>query len=276
MAKGLKMTGERIIPNDIRTPIEYIQFLRHLFVYEHVKNEISGNENVLEAGFGEGYGARMLSETCREIVGIDVEKQVVEYAADKYSNNKCSFKLYNGNVIPFDDETFDVAISFQVIEHIHNDAGFISQLHRVLKKGGRLYLTTPNRATRLKPGQKPWNRFHIREYYAHELDALLGKIFRDVKVSGISATDEIHHIEADRIKQGFFLSLALRLGLRKLIPEFIDPLIARLISAKKSNKVKSIDNQELKSRFSLDDFRIETIKVDESLDLFARAIKDKG
>ena len=275
MAKDLKMTGERIVPDDIRTPIEYIQLLRHLFVYEHVKSIINTDEKVLEAGFGEGYGAKMLSETCKEIVGIDVEKKVVEYAANKYGTNKCSFRLYDGNIIPFDDETFDVVISFQVIEHIHDDAGFISQLHRVLKKGGKLYLSTPNKATRLRPGQKPWNRFHVREYYAHELKALIENTFSNVEVFGISATEEIHRIEAHRIRQGFFLSLALRLGLRKLIPEFIDPLIARLVSVKKSKQVKSIDNQEPKDRFNISDFRVETITVDESLDLLAQALKSK-
>ena len=275
MKKDLKATGERIIPDEIKTPIEYLQLLRHIFVYEYIKKNLKTSDRVLEVGFGEGYGTNLLSQVCREITGIDVENKVVEYAADKYGNDKCSFKIYDGKTIPFPDNSFDTVISFQVIEHIEDDAGFAAELNRVLKEGCKLYITTPNKATRLKPGQKPWNRFHVREYYADELKSILQKNFDQVDVFGISAAEEIHRIEADRIKTGFFLSLALRLGLRKLIPEFVNSIIARFISKSRSRKAVSSNNRDFKDRFSLDDFRVDKAEVEQSLDLFGVAVKGK-
>lgn len=265
--KHLKVTGERYVPDDIRTSEEHLGLLRHIFVYEHVKKRLEGTDKVLEIGFGEGYGTRLLSDAVGEIVGIDVEQTVVDYALDKYASSKCKYMHYDGSTVPYPDETFDVVISFQVIEHIVNDAAFIAEVYRVLKTGGRFYITTPNRTTRLKPGQKPWNRFHVREYYPGQLADLLQVNFGEVKVLGVSATDEIHRMEIERIKQGFFLSLALKLGLRNMIPESLDAVLARLRGRLKGQKRIPKTGEAFKSKFSLDDFRVEEIKVEESLDL---------
>ena len=47
--------------------------------------------------------------------------------------------------LPFENETFDCVVSFQVIEHIADDKEFVREVHRVLRKGGRFIVTTPNR-----------------------------------------------------------------------------------------------------------------------------------
>jgi ubiquinone/menaquinone biosynthesis C-methylase UbiE len=273
MTQILKKTGERIVPEKIRTKEEYLQVLRHIYPYIYVKGEIPGDSAVLEVGFGEGYGTSLLSQTCRHIVGIDIDKKVVEYAQKKYGAERCEFRLYNGNNIPFPNNFFDVVISFQVIEHIVDDAGFISELHRVLKIDGRLYITTPNKTNRLKPGQKPWNRYHIREYYPHELEITLRGIFNDVDIWGISATEEIHRIEYNRFHQGILLNIALRLGFRQLIPKSIDPYIARFISRIKGRKTTTPDNKDFSDVYSLDDFRVEKTNVKESLDLLGVCCK---
>ncbi len=271
MAKdtNLKTTGERLIPHDTRTVEEYIQVLRHQFVYEHLKQQLNGDELVLEVGFGEGYGTKMLSKACSKIIGIDVMKDAVDYANKKYADNKCSFKWYEGSIIPFDSGSFDVLVSFQVIEHIHDDGNYISEIYRVLKDGGKAYFTTPNRDTRLKPNQKPWNRFHIREYSARHLHEVTSKSFEKVNVFGVKAIDEIMVLEANRINPGLILGLMLRLGIRKMIPESLDAHIARLIGKLKGHKKITGSNNGFIDRFSIDDFWLEKDNVPSSLDLFA-------
>lgn len=269
---NLKMTGERVVPGDIRSLEEHVQLLRHIFVYEHVKTLLKPDDVVIEVGFGEGYGTRLLSEACGNIVGMDVDKKIVAYANTRYGSAKCSFKIYDGAHLPYPDNYFDAAISFQVIEHIEDDAAFVAEIHRVLKAGGYLYLTTPNRATRLKPGQKPWNRFHKREYYPYELKAVLNCSFQETAVYGISATEEIHHIEAARFRQGFLLSLALKLGLRHLLPKSADPALARL-RGKLGGRNNKAEFEGEKDRFTLADFRVEENDVEHSLDLFGICIK---
>ena len=57
-------------------------------------------------------------------------------------------KLGNLNEkLPFPDNTFDVAVAYHVIEHLVNVRSFVSEIHRVLKKGGYVIIGTPNLAS---------------------------------------------------------------------------------------------------------------------------------
>lgn len=265
--------GERLIPEDTQTPIHQIQVLRHLFVYEHVRSRLNPGDIVLDLGFGEGYGTSLLAPNCHEIVGVDVEQKVVDYANKRYRTDNCHFEKYHGQSLPFDENYFDIVVSFQVIEHIDDESGFISEIYRVLKPGGRFLLTTPNKATRLKPGQKPFNRFHKREYYSHELQKVLSQKFSNVNIWGVSATAEIHRIEFERIKRGGILNALINLGLRRFLPESIDLKLAKFVGKFRSDKTQTSGGQNRPTQFALTDFRIEKEKVDESLDLFAVCIK---
>lgn len=271
--RDLNTTGERLVPADLRTLEEHLGYLRHVFAYEDVKRRLSSDDRVVEIGGGEGYGTRMLSEACAEVIGLDVQADVVEYANKRYGSDRCRFELYDGMRAPHDDAFFDAAVSFQVIEHIQDDDHFIGEIHRLLKPGGTAYITTPNRDTRLKPGQRPWNRFHIREYSRDNLAELLSRHFEYVTVDGISAIEEIMKLEARRVRQGPLLRFALSLGMRQLIPEKLDPYVARLMGRLRGQKKVSSEDQALKDKYSVDDFRVETEQVTASLDLYARATK---
>lgn len=265
--KQLKMTGERAVPGDVRTIVEYVQLLRHEFVYRQVQKLLKPEDRVLEIGFGEGYGTELLSESCLEIIGIDVEQEVVPYANDKYGSDKCKFQYYEGGKLPFESSSFDAVVTFQVIEHIKDDKAFVSEISRVLKPGGTLYVTTPNKATRLKPGEKPWNRFHVREYYAKELQELLAGIFPDAHVYGINATESIREMEFARMKRKGIIGLALKFGVRRIIPQAFDPFFARLIGIVRGYEKVDKSNQDVKGSYSLKDFWIDKENIDESLDL---------
>jgi len=56
----------------------------------------------------------------------------------------------------FKDNSFDVVISFQVIEHISDSMAYINELYRVLKRNGKIIIVTPDRVSRLFSHQKPW------------------------------------------------------------------------------------------------------------------------
>jgi ubiquinone/menaquinone biosynthesis C-methylase UbiE len=261
--------GKRLDPNDIETREKFLESLWHLFPYEQVKILIKPHERVIEIGFGEGYGTHILSTGCREIVALEIEPEIVAYADEKYRSENCVFKLYDGSTIPFPDESFDVAVSFQVIEHVDNDLHFVSELHRVLKKGGRLYLTTPNKRLRLKPGQKPFNRFHKREYYSHELESILRTSFRAVKLFGANARESIRQIELERLQRGPLLELILQLGIHRILPISLEKVAARLFFAPRHQRGKRENLDTLRATYSLQDFHIERSEVDESLHLFA-------
>lgn len=257
----------RITPNNFSSKEEYLLYLRHVFVYKFAKDKIPQNNLILEVGCGEGYGASLLSQTARKLIGLDIDKDTILHARHKYGTKTCIFKTYNGVNIPFKDSTFDAVVSFQVIEHIKDDNLFVSEIYRVLKKKGIFILTTPNKTYRLRPNQKPWNKFHIREYYSHELKSLLKQHFSKVAIWGIIGNDEIQRIETERVRH---ISNDLSLHSLNLINLFA---LLKSLTKRILNKVTCVFNkphiQIFLNSYFLSDYCVIKTNVDNCLDLLS-------
>jgi len=240
----LEKTTERLIPETHANREEYLIFLRHLFAYESIFDHIRDDDRVLEIGFGEGYGTCLLSDVADSVVGIEVNEQAVTHARRKYGSDNRRYKHYDGARFPFPNNSFDAALSFQVIEHIHEPVNFLLEAKRVLNDGGPLFLTTPNRTHRLEPGQKPWNKFHVTEYYPEEFRELLETVFDEVTVMGIYGRKEVQDIEYNRVDRKF--------SLYKSLPNF----------------VKRMFFNHFEEKFNTDDFFLDEDPT-HSLDLLA-------
>lgn len=156
---------------------------RLLKPYYLVKNDIQGK--LLEVGCGEGRGIELLSPLSDSYLALDKITDVIEKLAKTHPN--VTFK--QAVVPPFEgieSNQFDVVVSFQVIEHIQNDLYFLQEIFRVLKPGGKLFLTTPNIKKTLT--RNPW---HIREYTAADLKALVAKVFPKVELKGITGNEKV-------------------------------------------------------------------------------------
>jgi len=263
----LAKTAERIDPERFDTREEYLLYLRHSFAYEYAKSRIRPTDEVIEVGSGEGYGTSLLSQAAARVVGLDIDKATVEHASQKYASNKVRFALYDGSTIPSPDSTFDLAVSFQVIEHIRDDAGHVAEICRILKPDGILVLTTPNRGYRLHPGQKPWNRFHIREYDPQQLEATLRKSFADVLVLGIRGSEEVQAIERARV------AWALKGGplsaIRRSLPEPLKLFLGGVLGTLRKVTHPDSSTRDFINAYSLNDFHVINDGVGESLDLLA-------
>lgn len=156
---------------------------RLLKAYYAAQPHVSGQ--LLEVGCGEGRGIELLSPLSQQYVALDKITDVIEKLSQSYKN--VTFR--QAIVPPFEgiaDNTFDVAVSFQVIEHIKDDAYFLKEIYRVLKPGGKALITTPNIKKTLT--RNPW---HIREYTAAELTTLTSTIFPKVESKGITGNDKV-------------------------------------------------------------------------------------
>jgi SAM-dependent methyltransferase len=163
----LVLTGERTIPG---LDVENYWFRRHEVVYEQLAPRCAGLD-VLEAGCGEGYGADLIARAARRVIGLDYDDAAVAHVRARYPR----VEAIQGNLValPLPDAAVDVVVNFQVIEHLWDQAQFIAECARVLRPGGLLMISTPNRIT-FSPGRDtPINPFHTRELNAAELTALL-------------------------------------------------------------------------------------------------------
>ncbi len=96
--------------------------------------------NMLDVGCGPGLFLIEAKKRGWEVYGTEFTDNQLAYLHDK-GINTLKGKLTNDS---FEDELFDVIISSEVIEHINNPLEEMIHFHRLLRKGGLVYLTTPN------------------------------------------------------------------------------------------------------------------------------------
>ncbi|MCK4669667.1 MAG: class I SAM-dependent methyltransferase [Nanoarchaeota archaeon] len=107
--------------------------------------EVGRPKKLLHAGCGDGLYDKYLKKRAKEIVSFDLNKGDIQIATA--INPEKNVKYYIGDVgnIPYKDNTFDCIICIDVLEHIKDEKKAISELTRVLKKGGRLIVTGPSK-----------------------------------------------------------------------------------------------------------------------------------
>ena len=171
-------TAERVSPTDLSD--NYV-FQRSLLAYYEAATMVHGN--VLELGSGEGYGIELLAPKSDKYVCVDKHAPGVDFA--KYPNVEFKQSSFPP-LTDFADNTFDFVVTFQVIEHIPNDKLFVQEIYRVLKPGGKMIVTTPNK--KMSITRNPW---HVREYTMLELENLLLKSFQAVDKKGVSGNTKI-------------------------------------------------------------------------------------
>jgi SAM-dependent methyltransferase len=156
--------------------------------------------------------------------------------------------------------------SFQVIEHINDDALFLKEIHRVLKPGGIALITTPNRKRSLT--RNPW---HVREYLPNELDQLARRFFRETEMKGITGNEKVMaYVErnkkaVERITRWDILNLQYRL------PAALLRIPYEILNRWNRNKLQS-SNDELVTSIHHSDYLL-TDNATDALDLFLIARK---
>ncbi len=221
-------TSERNLPTG-QGPEDAISRDRHRFAYATAAERLESNEDVLDIGCGEGYGATILLEAANEYTGVDLSATVVDEARRNFGSTRTRFAAFDGTRIPFEDGTFDAAVSFQVIEHVADVRSYLAEARRVIKPAGWAMFTTPNRLLRLGPGERPWNRFHLREYDPQGLTDALAEIFATVQLLGVRATAEAEAIEIARVQRARRWARWDVLGLRNRLPGALNERARRAV-----------------------------------------------
>jgi 2-polyprenyl-3-methyl-5-hydroxy-6-metoxy-1,4-benzoquinol methylase len=111
-----------------------------------VDNEDIKNKEILDIGCGYGWCELIfLKRKANKIVGIEISENDLKTAKENVKDDKVCFKIGSAISLPFENESFDTIVCWEVIEHIQKDTENImfAEANRVLKKNGVFYLSTP-------------------------------------------------------------------------------------------------------------------------------------
>ncbi|QIG48825.1 methyltransferase domain-containing protein [Nordella sp. HKS 07] len=173
----LEFTGERYVP-----AIGGNIFLEHMHRY-FLAERIAKGKDVLDIACGEGFGSNILARSAKSVVGVDISENAVTHATRKYASEKAYFRLGSVTKIPLKDHSVDMVVSFETIEHIAEHEEMMAEIKRVLRPGGLLIISTPDKATYTDASGNT-NTFHVRELYRHEFDGLIRQYFAHVQMHG--------------------------------------------------------------------------------------------
>jgi 2-polyprenyl-3-methyl-5-hydroxy-6-metoxy-1,4-benzoquinol methylase len=128
------------------------------------------DKKVLDVGCGCGEGVKILKETAREVVGVDIDERL----------RKVFPEIVIGSLDQFPDNSFDAITCVDVIEHVVEDKVLMKNMRRIARE---LYLTTPN-FSRSRCG----NIAHAREYTM----AQFMNLFKPKEIWSASPDGSIH------------------------------------------------------------------------------------
>ncbi|MDA3952628.1 MAG: class I SAM-dependent methyltransferase [Bacteroidales bacterium] len=271
------MSKEWMNPDNFRKndKANILLYYRHLKAYEYVK-EFAVNKKVLEIGCGSGYGSKYLSEIANSITTVDLDIDSLEYA--KKNNTNENIEYVHANILDrlkIKESTFDIVISFQVIEHINplDSNIYLDEIKRLLKPNGYAILTTPNRLFRLHPFQKPTNKYHKIEYSPSQFEKVLKKHFSKVQLSVIRGNNFIEKTEKRRIKtplSHFLMLIPIKKTLLFISRKFKLIFISDFFDKRGEKLVPNyIQNLHSDFEYNLNDFYLTNKHLKRGIDLIA-------
>ena len=166
----LDFTGECFVPGKTDPRIEADHIERYRFACTH-----AAGKRVLDIACGAGYGTKLLVRSgAAHADGVDISPDHVAYANEHYGGPGVRF--HQGDITTFRSENpYDLIVCFETIEHVADFRAALSNLFALLRPGGTLLVSSPNRPITSPKARtlrdKPGNKFHTQEFTSDELAA---------------------------------------------------------------------------------------------------------
>ncbi len=122
---------------------------RYLFVKSRLKKYAKAEQPTalgLNLGTGEGDYDRMLAGYCSELIGCDVNEEDLVHARSLNAGvMNLRYEVNNALELSYPDNSFDLIVSCEVIEHVGQPEKMVQEMYRVMKPGGVAIMTFPSR-----------------------------------------------------------------------------------------------------------------------------------
>jgi SAM-dependent methyltransferase len=128
-------------------------------------------EHLLDVGCGDGALLSLFEPLGVVCAGVEPEPIGRELAREIFANENLTITLFT-DLSEVADNSQDVVICSEVIEHVEHAADFLNDIHRVLKSNGRIVLSTPVRISEI-----PLDKEHVWEYFPNEFSSLISTCF---------------------------------------------------------------------------------------------------
>ncbi|HYC54148.1 MAG TPA: methyltransferase domain-containing protein [Candidatus Binatia bacterium] len=234
-------------------------FARHVAAYRFAATQAAG-KRVLDAGCGEGFGTQTIADVAAEVLGVDYSEVAIAECRRLWNKPGLRFEQVDLTRPGDFTDTFDVVLNFQVIEHIADPLPFLRGLHARLNPAGTLIMTTPNRLRTVSE-----NPYHLREYTAPELQALLETVFGHVEMRGMHGNAKVEEFEAGRARAVHNILRLDPLGIRKMLPD----KVVQFAFARLARIVRRQARPQGAPDIVPEDFEVRSYGVDRALDLVA-------
>jgi ubiquinone/menaquinone biosynthesis C-methylase UbiE len=167
-----------VIPGQVNDDLWSEHIARYAFARRYAEGR-----RVLDTGCGTGYGAAELAQSAAEVVGLDVAPEAIEYARANYPLPGLSFVLSSCTDVPFAQNSFELVVAFEVIEHLPDFRAFLNECGRVITPHGLFIVSSPNKRyyaeSRTKEGPNP---YHQHEFEPNEFVTELSRVFSNVRL----------------------------------------------------------------------------------------------
>lgn len=143
----------------------------HWARYRFAARAVAGR--LLDAACGTGYGAREAAAhaAVREVVAVDRSEEALAWARRYYPDPKVRYRRADLERAGWEADLggFDAAFAFEILEHLHDVRPLLDGIHRALRPGGVLWISTPLGRGWGRPTQDP---FHVHQLRRSEVASL--------------------------------------------------------------------------------------------------------
>ncbi|MBI1353767.1 MAG: methyltransferase domain-containing protein [Acidobacteria bacterium] len=166
----MEFTGERVIPGQTDPDLLNEHVARYRFA-----EALVGGRRVADLGCGVGYGSKILAAKAAQVFALDFAPDAVAQGRTHFDAPNVRWLSGDASRLPLADDSLDVVVAFEVIEHLADWRGLLAEARRVLHRDGQLLVSTPNRPYYEESRSEP-NPFHVHEFdyaeFKQELEAV--------------------------------------------------------------------------------------------------------